>query len=174
MALDSFETTRMIASRPHEDDFSVVRRSHNNAETMMTLSVNGSTLTEKESRAVFDRHLRHWDAHQFGIWMFSAASNHESIGYCGLRKYELEDRSETELFYGVHSRYFRMGYGFEMASTVVAAGFKELNLPSVIAFTLAENSASRALMMKLGMRYEGIIEHAGMPHVLYRLTGQSQ
>jgi ribosomal-protein-alanine N-acetyltransferase len=174
MALNSFETTRMIASRPHEDDFSELRRIHTDAETMMTLSVNGSILTEKESRGIFDRHLRHWDAHQFGIWMFSTKSNHESIGYCGLRTYELDDRPEIELFFGVRSCYFRMGYGFEMASAVVAAGFKKLSLPSVIAFTLVENSASRALMTKLGMRYEGIVEHAGIRHVLYRLTGGSE
>jgi RimJ/RimL family protein N-acetyltransferase len=32
------------------------------------------------------------------------------------------------------------------------------------------NAASRAVMEKLGMTYERHVEHAGLPHVLYRLT----
>jgi len=172
--LNSFETARMSARRPCEADFAALRDIHNDAETMKTLSVNGSILTEKESRDALDRHLKHWDAYEFGIWLFSISSSGESIGYCGLRNYELNSRPETELFYGVHSRYFRMGYGIEMARAVVDSGFRNLDIPSVIAFTLADNTASRALMMKLGMRYEGVIEHAGMPHVLYRLTSQRE
>lgn len=170
MSLNSFETARMTARRPSEADFAVFRDIHTDAETMKALSVDGSVLTEKESREVLDRHLTHWDANEFGIWLFSDLSNGESIGYCGLRNYKLRSRQETELFYGVRSRFFRMGYGFEMARAVVEAGFKNLDMPSVIAFTLADNTASRALMMKLGMQYECVIEHAGMPHVLYRLT----
>ena len=172
MDLNSFDTARLTARRPSDADFVVFRRIHTDTGTMKTLSVDGSVLTEKESREVLDRHLRHWDRNEFGIWLFSNLSNGKSIGYCGLRKYELGGEPETELFYGVRSKFFRMGYGFEMASAVVDAGFKDLDLRSVIAFTLADNSASRALMMKLGMQYEGVIEHACMPHVLYRLTRQ--
>jgi RimJ/RimL family protein N-acetyltransferase len=40
--------------------------------------------------------------------------------------------------------------------------------PSVIGFTLEDNVASRTLMMNLGMKYEGLIEHAGLPHVTHR------
>ncbi len=170
MSLNSFDTARMIARRPSEADFPLFRAIHTDAETMKMLSEDGSVLTKKQSREVLNRHLVHWDANEFGIWLFSELSNGENIGYCGLRNYKLGSRPETELFYGLRSKFFRMGYGIEMARAVVDAGFRNLDLPSVIAFTLADNAASRALMIKLGMQYEGAIEHAGMPHVLYRLT----
>jgi len=170
MAIDSFESARLTARRPSEGDFSTFRRIHTDKGTMKALSVDGSILTERQSREVLDRHLKHWESSGFGIWLFSTKSNGASIGYCGLRRYELHGREEIELFYGVRSRHFRRGFGFEMASTVVGQGFKELGLPSIIAFTLEENAASRGLMVKLGMKYEGVIEHAGLPHVLYRLT----
>ena len=170
MPLNSFDTARMNARRPSEDDFSVFRDIHTDADTMKMLSVDGSVLTEKESREVLQRHLTHWTTNEFGVWLFANQLNGESIGYCGFRNYKLGSRPETELFYGVRSKFFRLGYGTEMARAVVDAGFKNLDLPSVIAFTLADNTASRALMMKLGMQYEGTIEHAGMPHLLYRLT----
>ena len=136
---------------------------------MRTLSVDGSIPSEQQSQEILDRHLKHWASNGFGIWLFSAKADGANIGYCGLREYELQGREETELFYGVRSKNFRRGFGFEMASAVVGQGFRELGLPSIIAFTLDDNAASRGLMVKLGMQYEGVIEHVGLPHVLYRL-----
>lgn len=170
MSLNSFDTKRLFARRPTETDFAVFRGIHTDAGTMKTLSADGSVLSEPESRAVLDRHLTHWKENGFGIWLFFDQVGGENIGYCGLRNYKLDDQAETELFYGVRSRVFQMGYGTEMARAVIDAGFKNLDLTSVIAFTLADNIASQALMIRLGMQYEGMIEHAGMPHVLYRLA----
>lgn len=169
MSLDSFHTARMMARRPTEADFSIFRGVHTDAGTMKTLSVDGSSLTEAESRAVMHGHLTHWEKNGFGIWLFSDRVLGEDIGYCGLRKYERAGQAETELFYGVHSRVFQKGYGTEMARAVVDIGFNRLSISSIIAFTLADNYASRALLNKLGMQNEGEIEHVGMPHVLYRL-----
>jgi RimJ/RimL family protein N-acetyltransferase len=164
-----FETPRMIAHRPTQADFATLREIHTDHATMKTLSEDGSILTEKMSRAIFERHTLHWDATHFGIWLFSLTATGEAIGYCGLRKYSLQGAEELELFFGLHSRFFRKGFGTEMARAVVDVGFHGLNLASVIAFTLADNAGSRALMVKLGMKYEGVLEHAGLPHVLYRL-----
>lgn len=170
MTLDSFETARMAAQRPSYDDFPILRGFHTDVEMMKTLSVDGSVLTENESRKALNRHLMHWSSNEYGIWLFSNLVNGESTGYCGLRHCQSGGRPEVELFYGVRSGFFRMGYGIEMARAVVDIGFEHLDLPSVIAFTLADNTASRALMMKLGMQYEREIAHAGIPHELYRLT----
>ena len=170
MSLDSFDTVRMVARRPTEADFPVFRGIHTDAGTMKTLSVDGSVLSEPESRAVLDRHLTHWEENGFGIWLFFDQLSGETIGYCGLRNYKLDGQAETELFYGVHSRVFQSGYGTEMARAVLDIGFNRLRLASIIAFTLADNVASRALMTKLGMQYEGEIEYSGLPHVLYRLN----
>ena len=174
MELDVFETKRLAARRPTEADFPTFRQIHTDKGTMKSLSVDGSILTERQSREVLDRHLTQWESKAFGIWLFSAKSDGASIGYCGLRSYELQGSPEIELFYGVHSRHFRRGFGFEMAQAVVCQGFEVLGLPSLIAFTLEENVASRGLMVKLGMRYEGLIEHVGLPHVLYRLMNRGR
>jgi ribosomal-protein-alanine N-acetyltransferase len=63
--------------------------------------------------------------------------------------------------------------GTEIAQAVLTVGFTEIRAPSVIGFTLSTNRASRALMTKLGMTYEGPMEHAGLPHQLYRLTAST-
>lgn len=53
-----------------------------------------------------------------------------------------------------------------MARAVLEIGFRDLAMRSLIAFTLPENTASRRVMEKLGMQYEGVIEHAGLPRGL--------
>ena len=70
----------MVARRPSEGDFTLLRDIHTDAGTMKTLAVDGLILSENESRNAFDRHLMHWDAHEFGIWLFSDLSSGESIG----------------------------------------------------------------------------------------------
>jgi RimJ/RimL family protein N-acetyltransferase len=57
-----------------------------------------------------------------------------------------------------------------MAWEAVRLGFTTLGLDSLIAYTVHDNAASRAVMEKLGMEYETDVENAGMPHVLYRLA----
>jgi RimJ/RimL family protein N-acetyltransferase len=43
-----------------------------------------------------------------------------------------------------------------------------LGLDSIMAYTRVDNRASRRVMEKLGLHYERDVEHAGLPHVLYR------
>jgi [ribosomal protein S5]-alanine N-acetyltransferase len=42
-----------------------------------------------------------------------------------------------------------------------------------VAFTLATNQASRRVMEKVGGQFESDIVHAGLPHVLYRITREA-
>jgi ribosomal-protein-alanine N-acetyltransferase len=169
MAPEHFEASRMIAYRPTHADFATLRKIHTDPATMKTLSEDGSILTEETSRAIFERHMLHWEKNYFGMWLFSLTRSGEAIGYCGLRNYTLQGTEEMELFFGVHSRFFRLAFGTEMARAVVDIGFRVLNLTSVIGFTLADNVGSTALMVGLGMKYDGLVEHAGLPRLLYRL-----
>jgi RimJ/RimL family protein N-acetyltransferase len=50
----------------------------------------------------------------------------------------------------------------------VAVAFEQLELLSIVAFTLPDNVASRRVMDKAGFEYERDIMHAGLAHVLYR------
>ena len=173
MASPHFITPRLAAHRLSAGDFATFRAIHTDVLTMQTLSADGSIPSEEMSRAIFDRHLKHWDEHDYGLWLLSLTASGESVGYCGLRRMTLRGVAEVELFFGLHSRFFRQGLGTEIAHAVLEMGFREIRTASVIGFTLSTNRASRALMTKLGMTYEGPMEHAGLPHQLYRLTRSS-
>lgn len=136
---------------------------------MKTLSDDGSILDEEVSQRILASHIRHWEQYDFGVWLFEQLSDRDVIGYCGLRKCRILDQQEIELFFGIRSLHFRNGFGTEMARAVVSKGFFELNLGRIVGFTLEDNSASRALMTKIGMVHVDVVEHAGLPHCLYRI-----
>jgi RimJ/RimL family protein N-acetyltransferase len=43
----------------------------------------------------------------------------------------------------------------------------------LVCFTLTTNHASQRVMEKVGFRYERDVLHAGLPHVLYRLSASA-
>lgn len=170
MATALIQTARLTGHRFTADDIPLQRTLLTDPVTMRTLAVRGDIASAEEIAATSERHLRHWAVHDFGLWMFCDSATGQFIGNCGLRSYTLRGSLETELGYALRSPFFRMGYGTEMARAVVGIGFGELDLQSIISFTMPDNTASLGVMAKLGMRCEGRIEHAGLPHVLYRLS----
>lgn len=114
--------------------------------------------------------LDHWDAHGYGMWLFYEPAGGDFVGRANLRCYPLDGRDEIEVGYAVLSKYWGRGFGTEMAQALAGIAFGQMGAPSLIAFTLPDNTASRRVMEKLGMTYERDIVHAGLPHVLYRMS----
>jgi ribosomal-protein-alanine N-acetyltransferase len=94
----------------------------------------------------------------------------EPIGYAGLRHDEVAGRPEVEMMWFVDPDHWGHGYATELARETVRVAFDVLELDSVVAQTTPGNAASRTVMEKLGMVCEGDTVHAGLPHVVYRLT----
>ncbi|MBS1107555.1 MAG: acetyltransferase, ribosomal protein N-acetylase [Deltaproteobacteria bacterium] len=65
------------------------------------------------------------------------------------------------------------GLATELASASVRAGFAELGLADLVCFTLTKNRASQRVMEKVGFVFERGVEHAGLPHLLYRLRASA-
>ena len=61
------------------------------------------------------------------------------------------------------------GLATELARAAIAVGFGPLGRETLVALTLPDNRASRRVMEKAGLGYERDVEHAGLPHVLYRI-----
>lgn len=73
-------------------------------------------------------------------------------GLCGLIKRDaLED---VDIGYAFLSRYRGHGYAFEAAQAVVAHA-RTLGIARLVAITTPGNAASIALLLRLGMRFEG-------------------
>ncbi len=171
MALtETLRTDRLFAAPLRPEDFAGLRRLHGDPRVMATLSADGRPLPEEETRRALQRHLDHWVRHGYGLWAFRDPADGRFVGYCGLKHTDVEGNDEVELAYAVVADAWGQGLATEMAEAVLRVGFERLGLAEVVCFTLTTNRASQRVMEKAGFEYEREIVHAGLPHVLYRLT----
>ncbi|MFN8217232.1 MAG: GNAT family N-acetyltransferase [Solirubrobacterales bacterium] len=124
-------------------------------------------ITAAEAAAMLEDDLRHWRERGFGPWAVIEEGEERYLGRVGLRWTTVEGEAVIELAWTIDPDH----HGRGLATTGALAGLelaRELGLEEVIALALPANTASRRVAEKAGMVLEGEVEHAGLPHVLYR------
>lgn len=164
---ESLATGRLLARPLRVEDFHELRRLFEDPIATATL---GGTRSVEQTRHFLDDAAHHWKRHGYGIWMLHLKADGEFVGYAGLRSSKVAGKDEIELLYALRAEFWSKGLATEAARAILAIGFDKPALASVVAFTLHDNFASRRVMEKVGMRYERDIIHAGLPHVLYRIS----
>lgn len=81
------------------------------------------------------------------------------IGTCGFTKI-CEDCLSGEVGYVINPKYSGMGIATEAVKRVIEFGFEELGLRRIEAHYMPENVASRRVMEKCGMTFEGILRQS--------------
>ena len=163
-------TARLTGTRRSMAGEADLRLLHADPRVMATLAADGRPLPVAMTYRSLADGVAHWERYGFGAWHFHDRASGDFAGYCGLRHVTIDGQDEIELLYAVRADRWSTGVASEMAAAVLAVAFTDLALDDVVAFTLPTNRASRRVMEKAGFQYERDIVHAGLPHVLYRLT----
>ena len=160
---ERLETPRLLLCRPTNADLPDLTAMHTDPRVMATL---GGLRTTDELGAMHRRLFACWERDGFGWWVARHLPDGRFVGRGGLRRVHVGGRDEVEVGYGLVPDFWGQGLATELARESVRVGFEVLGLPS---FTLPTNGRSRRVMEKSGFRCERGVEHAGLPHVLYRL-----
>ena len=166
-ALDCVRTPRLLLQRITHRDLPEIERMHADAQLMATLGGLRSAAQSRDSVAAW---VAHWDEHGFGLWIARDAETGAFAGRGGVQHTVVDGRAEVEVAYGFLPAFWRRGLATEMAAASVRAGFETIGLADLVCFTLATNRASQHVMQKVGFTFEREVEHAGLPHLLYRLA----
>jgi RimJ/RimL family protein N-acetyltransferase len=160
-------TSRLELQPMALDDFAWYAQFAGDAEVMQYIGHAGP-LSDAQATERLARYVRCWEEH--GLGMFGVRLHDESlpVGWAGLQP--LSGTDEIEVGYAFGRSAWGRGYATEVASAVVQWGFEALGLERIVAVASPENSASRRVMDKLGMRYEGVRPAYGQPSVYYSLT----
>jgi ribosomal-protein-alanine N-acetyltransferase len=167
---DTFGTDRLVAERLREEHLGEIQEMHRDPRVMATL---GGLRSDEETACYLRDNLDHWERHGYGIWVFRDRAEGLFVGRAGLRNTHLGGNDEVELAYALVAEYWNRGLATEMAGAILELAFERLELTDVVCFTLPTNRASRRVMEKAGFGYERDVVHAGLPHVLYRITATS-
>ncbi len=96
---------------------------------------------------------------QFYDWAICLKDSSKMIGTCGYTKLDVKNMC-GEIGYVINPKYHGSGYAAEAAKKVIEFGFEELALQRIEARYMVDNTASRRVMDKLKMKFEGIHRNA--------------
>ncbi len=103
--------------------------------------------------------LASYDQHGFGLFLVIRKEDLAPIGMCGI--IQREEFDFPDVGFAFKSIYWRRGYASEAAAATLAWGYEEAGLAKIIAITSATNDASAAVLEKIGLRFEGMVEFNG-------------
>ena len=98
---------------------------------------------------------KHYHAGDFYDWAVVVADEDRMIGTCGFTRFHCEHDC-AEVGYVLNPDYHGKGYATEAVTRVLAFGFDNLLLNRIEAKYMMGNDASRRVMEKCGMRFEGV------------------
>ena len=107
---------------------------------------------------------------EFYDWAVVENDGGRMIGTCGFTRFDFPHNA-GELGYVLNPAYHGKGYGTEAAERVLRFGFETLRLHRIEAKFMQGNEASRHVMEKLGMRFEGYRRDGMLVKGSYRTIG---
>lgn len=165
-APDSFQTTRMRATRLSATDLPTLLELHRDERVMEGL---GGCRDEQETARYLERNLDHWADHGFGVWMLRDAEGTHPIGRVILRWLSSGALHEVEIGFALFPAYWGLGLASEAARYCVDIARRELALETLIGVTLPDNRASQRVLARLGFQYESLLVLESTECHLYRV-----
>lgn len=112
--------------------------------------------TMADSEAHIERIRAGQIQHGYSFYGVFLKETGEGIGICGLTK--RPDLECADVGFAVLPKYYRKGYTLEAAQAVLEYAKNQLGLTEICAITAPENSASIAVVEKLGLKFERILK----------------
>lgn len=122
------------------------------------------------SEATALKFLQDYDQYRlngYGRWAMILKSNHEFIGWCGLR-YDSQT-NETDLGFRLFTNYWNQGLATEAAKACIDYGFTQLQLKELVGRVMKANTASIRVLEKAGMKFWKEHEFEAHPGLYYRI-----
>jgi RimJ/RimL family protein N-acetyltransferase len=113
----------------------------------------GPLLTPGQAEAWMLNFQDDLDRRGFGFWALEVRASGEFVGFTGLGILddEMPVDGSVEVAWRLARTAWGHGYATEAALAVMEYGFGPLELPEIVAITMAENVRSRAVMERIGM-----------------------
>jgi RimJ/RimL family protein N-acetyltransferase len=134
------------------------------------LSHWGEPLDRQGARQWIERNLARYETDGYGRCAVSLLWTGELVGDCGLISTTVEGTGEVELGWIVRRSHWGKGIATEAAAAWRDFAFEAIGLERIVSMISRENTASRRVAEKLGMRVEREAVWGELPHLMYSLT----
>lgn len=179
-ALTSLRTPRLVLRTWRDEDLAPFAAMNADPRVMEHFP---SVLTREESDALVVRIGASIEEHRFGFWAVEMPGVANFVGFVGLAvpSFEAPFMPCVEIGWRIAFEHWDRGIATEAARAALDAAFGQLGLAEVVSFTVTDNTRSRRVMERLGMRHDprDDFDHPRLPeghplrrHVLYRIRAR--
>jgi ribosomal-protein-alanine N-acetyltransferase len=130
----------------------------------------GRPLSRDDCLRMSERWSSLWDEHGYGPWAALEKISGRLVGRMGLDL--LDDwpqQDKWEVGWELDPEFWGQGLATEGGRAGVRFGFEKAKLKRIISVTVPENAASRRVMEKCGLIYQGLIRWRGAKCVWYAI-----
>ena len=128
------------------------------------------TFNRHDAKLWVDRNLRRYARDGHGIYAVALKGRDELIGDCGVIKQEVEGKTQLEVGYHLRRDHWGHGYATEAARACMGLAFHAFGAEKVISLIRPENTPSRRVAERNGMKLERQVMHGGLPHLVYAMS----
>jgi ribosomal-protein-alanine N-acetyltransferase len=162
--------TERLVLRPVTADDHAVLQAHWAAPDVRRFLFDGAMLSAAEIAEAIEDSTRDFAAAGYGLWLIHAKDREDLVGTAGLRP--LEDLG-LEIFYSLAPSSWGNGYATEAGGAVLEHALSRLGLPEVLAEVDEGNTASTAVIERLGMTRFDVVPGLLGPMTRYRKMATS-
>jgi ribosomal-protein-alanine N-acetyltransferase len=148
------ETPRLVLRTWTLDDAEAAFAVYSDPEVMRFLSGPPARDVEETRARLAARPIAQQERYGFCLWAVVEKATGTVIGSCGLK--HLDDGPDVEVGYHLARSAWGKGYATEAAAACLRYGFERLGLRRILAVVNPANGASRRVLEKIGMRFEGM------------------
>ena len=159
------ETERLLIRPFRPEDAEQLHTIFGDPEVMGRIP-SGPSPSFEVTRQRLARMMAHQDENGLSLWALIEKRSGLLIGDCGL--IPVEGRGpEIELSYDIARAFWGKGYATEAARECLRFGFENLKLDRIVGLSYSDHLASRRVLEKTGMTYDGIVHRYNSDLVQY-------
>jgi RimJ/RimL family protein N-acetyltransferase len=145
------ETERLSLREIAEDDLDDLLEIWGDPEAMRFFP---RTLDSQAMRAWIERNQRRYEQYGHGLWAATLLGERKLVGDCGLVIQEVDGIEELEVGYHFNRKYWGRGFATEAARACMDYAFERLGRRRIISLIRPENTPSRRVAERNGLRVE--------------------
>lgn len=150
------ETKRFVLRQLKHDDSKEIFQYFSMDEVTKFYDLESFTNIE-QAEELIRRWNQRFKKNQGIRWGITLRSESRVIGTCGFHSW-MKNHYKAEIGYELTPEYWRQGFMTEVIQKIIEFGFNNLGLNRIDAFVEPENTGSRKVLEKVGLREEGILK----------------
>ena len=127
------------------------------------------TFNREDAEQWVARNQRRYREDGYGLFAVTLKNSDEVIGDCGIIKQNVEGETAMEVGYHFRRDQWGRGYATEAARACMGLAFDWFGADKVISLIRPENTPSRRVAERNGMKLEREVVHYGLPHLVYAM-----